>query len=334
MIKNLSRIIMSYILANNFLNYYDSNNYNLYDASNFIEKRFSNFVFKDLFLWILNNDKSCLENKSKFIEAINTFLKEYWNNNILTERNLNWLLNFSKIYWYKNSLYIPKLEKYDFDWVFCISCLAFSDINILSTEEKLTEDQISKNFISSVTMMKIINFFKNFWKNISWSVKIWDFWLELEWDSKENAKNISKQQSFLENQLKDIFWKEINISKLSSDLLEENERKFWKISYNNKTYDDFIEILGNEKYNLSEEFIKKYLEKIFSKYWEPLLSEKVLNIIFSSIKEHLELSYRISNKYKNKVFFFIWNEKKIELMREVFKSSKENTNIFIWLSEK
>lgn len=67
MIKNLSRIIMSYILANNFLNYYDSNNYNLYDVSNFIEKRFSNFIFKDLFLWILNNDKSCLENKSKFI---------------------------------------------------------------------------------------------------------------------------------------------------------------------------------------------------------------------------------------------------------------------------
>lgn len=332
--KYTIRIIMSYMISRWDLSISQSNFFWYKSAIKYMEDKFKDFLYIKLFIKIINWDKFDI---NKAMDWLNLFLKEYWSNDFdnvkIIDNNINRLKQITSISWYKSTVYIPE-EKFIPEEVLWISCLWFSSINTLSRDIRLNKEQLEKNLISWLTIEKVKNFlFNTYWLEVWTWLKIWDFWLKILWDSKENAKIIAKWQSYLEKELKKYLANNGKISRLSSDFSNNWERKFSTlVEYDEINTDKFLEILSSEKYNLPKEFIENYIWRYFNKNWDLLLNRKQLEIIYSSIQEHLELWYRISQKWKNKIFVFIWNEKKISLITEVLKSKKSN-NIMIWLSE-
>lgn len=317
------------------LNLVESNTFSPQTAIDYANHEFKGFQYLSFFLNLINWEDVCI---SEVIDWLNLFLRDYWFYNQesswkLIDYNINKLKKLVKVPWYKTIVSIPENIS-NLEEVVWVSCLWFSSLNTLSQDIKLNSEQLEKNLVVWLTIAKVKKFlFDMYWLEVSSGLRIWDYWLKLLWNSKDNAALIAKWQSYLEKELKNYLIDDWKISKLSSDFLNDWERKFSTLTeFDNISQESFSILLQNCKYKLSQDFIDSYITRYFNKDGNPLLNKKQLGIIYSSIQEHLELWYRISQKWNNKVFIFVWNQEKILLMIEVLKTNKSN-NIMIWLSQ-
>ena len=255
------------------------------------------------------------------------------NNNIKSKNNL-WKL--IEIPGYKRNLMIPEwFEIWNFDWIVIISCLKFQELNMLSDSWKFDKNQLEKLNWMAITFYKLRDFFQsNYWKNIKWEVLIGDFGLSLLWEISDIKSRIWKQVSYQGNEITKFFWTNVEVGKLSTHLLEKNERKFRQQEVNQEepTYADFINLMTNQKYKLSNDFIFQYISSYFDDQWNSKIERKSLITIFKSIEEHLELSSRLLKRFPNKILIYIWNEAKIRLLSAALQSSHENSMWLVWLS--
>ncbi len=330
--KYISRIIMCYLIGNKKLWIKNSNHFTTKHAVQALSKYFYDFEYTNLFIKILSEDNIEESYIGEWIDGLNLFLQKYgkldsfWNFNVWRFKNK--LRKSLKLIWYKNSIHFsPNFQKpKDIIW---ISCLWFSKLNCLDTNVVLTEEQISKNMIMGLVSSKIRKLIEElYWISVPIWFKIGDYGISLKWDIKTNIVYMKRWQSYLEKELVNFLSGDATIWRLSKDFRDKWENVIIEYKEPIVDYNKFKKLLTNSKYNLSDKFIESYLKK----YFNDDIFDSMLKIIYSSVKEHLELAYKIATKRDNKIILFVGNAEKILLMAKVLESMEQNTNILIWLS--
>lgn len=337
-LKYLCRSIMCYQLSCGRLSYLQTNNYSTIEAIEFMSKSLiKSKEYFQYFTWILSWDiKEENFQASEGIRFFNNFLKDIWRPKPRNIGSIETAIRSSvNIPWYKQTIFVhPNILQSTESNLLSISCLWFERLNVLSDTESLTEDQENKWMVTSIIFNKMQHVFDaRFWITIIPELKIWDFWLKLEGEVKDIISRIRTQINVVTNNIPLLFSWNVSLSKLSEDLMSPWEAKFTQNEVQNSyCYEDFYSILSDSRYSLWEDFIDNYLNMYFDKNKNFKNEKKLLPIIYNSISEHLELAYRMTEKWENKIILYIGNEQKLALMKRVIANSPSNTNSFIWIS--
>lgn len=198
-----------------------------------------------------------------------------------------------------------------------ISCPWFekgSWTRLETNQQSINDDQLNKLSQINIILQQLQKYFRNnFWKDLPVDILFGDYWVNVE-----NHNELNQQSKINKSVCKTIFWEEIQFSNLSDH--------FWyleKYDLNSYSLEDIKGIISS--YWLSEEFISWYLKSSIDK------NPEVINMIWLSISEHLNLIDEFIKHWDNSILIYIGNSQKIRLMNELIKA-QNHSNILIWIN--
>lgn len=318
--KYIERIVLSLAIAEGKITPYKSNYTTSKDTENLLKKLWFDTKSIDQISGLLNKKYRDKEDRSNCMYLYNQIhIKSLELNKIsMTNRHLKWI--FSNICNISNNISVAcskEIINIDNPKIKIISCAWFekwSWTKLETDQKQINKDQLNKLSQINIILQQIQRYFRdNFWKEIPIDLFFGDYWINAE-----NMDALKRQFNINKETCKTIFWEKINFSPLSGE--------FWDLkndtlkSYNIQDINDII-----LSYWLSENFTSWYLQSSQDR------NPKVMDMIWLSISEHLNLIDQIIKHRDNSILIYIGNSQKIRLMNELTKE-KSNSNMIIWIN--
>lgn len=318
--KYIERIVLSLAIAEWKITPYKSNYVTSKDTIKLLEKLWFDS-------WNIHEINSLLSKKYRDKEDWsncmylynNLHLKSLELNKIsITNKYLKW--TFSKICNIRNNISVTcskEIVTIDNPRIKIISCAWFekwSWTELETDQKQINNDQLNKLSEINIILQQIQRYFRdNFWRELPVDLFFWDYWVNAK-----NKEELKKQFNINKETCNMIFWEKIDFSNLSGEFWEQNNNK--QERYNIQDINELI-----LSYWLSEDFTSWYLQSSQDR------NPEIMNMIWLSISEHLNLIEKIISYWDNSILIYIGNSQKIRLMNELLKE-KGNSNMIIWIN--